>query len=318
MDQHFLPECYLKEFCDNGEFYKIDCSLLHLNKKPYPRKVTPAAICYDKDFCTLTPEFKNLYTGYQDFDPLFLEEKFFLYENKYPGIINKIKNGDSFLNIDDAKTFLYSCLDFKIRNNYFRDIHSDLRRNTLNDPTGIIKYKTDPEFQKVKDRFNISQGQAIDIIDGIRFNILNDDNFTKNSHIAALVARYTSNYSHHDVIISNLLYYKWKFILSNNEFITSDNPGWSLDKNNQVHNTKFDKDFQFLMPITPRHCLAITDSELDLEYYNNPTKKKLYAGYQNKDIIDGINGLSINHFKKYLFSTKKETGEKICNILKIR
>lgn len=60
MDQHFLPACYLEQFCSTeGEFYKLDCSLLKRGKKPYPLKVTPAAICYGKDFMHLLMTLKK-------------------------------------------------------------------------------------------------------------------------------------------------------------------------------------------------------------------------------------------------------------------
>jgi hypothetical protein len=104
MDQHFLPACYLEQFClKEGMFYKVDCSLLKLGKKTYPLQVVPAAICYGKDFYALTDEFKRIYPSFKDYDRNFLEERFHRYERGYSSIINKIKEGKSILTTAEAE-----------------------------------------------------------------------------------------------------------------------------------------------------------------------------------------------------------------------
>jgi hypothetical protein len=317
MDQHFLPQCYLNEFCQNGKLFKIDCSVLKYYKTPYPREATPASICYGRDFYTLTSEFKEMYRAYKDLDPLFLEKQFHKYENTYPEIIKKINNGNAYLDTSDAIKFLFSCIDIKLRNDYYRDASHFNQKAALLDSVYDQELKEQELFTKINMRINIDKDSFDNALSARRNKLLSDPHFNKHTHLMSLISRYQLKSGIHDVIVSNLLFYKWKFFISNNKFITSDNPGWSLDTNSVVHNTKYDKGFQFIMPITGSRCLAITDVEFDLDYYNDPAKKLIYAGYASDDTIDRLNRLSINHFKRYLFAPSKEVGDEISKIIRL-
>jgi len=303
MDQHFLPACYLDQFCGaGGKFYRLDCSLLKLGKKPYPLAVTPAGICYGKDFYALTDEFKKFYPTFAGYDRNFLEEKFHLYENSYPAIINKIKNGDPLLSAAEAKVLLYSLIDFKLRNHYLRDKNEQLRRDVVHNVLGSTKSSP-----------LVKQAAA-----SIKDNILSDPEFAKHSHLATMMARETSGSSVQDLFVATMIRYKFKLMISYGEFITSDNPGWTISKDNKLHNIKFDQDFHYLMPLTPRHCLSISHNDLDNNYINDPGKKKLYASYIDAETIVTINRLSIDHFSNYLFASDKATAERIAGLVKLK
>lgn len=308
MDQHYLPQCYLNEFRnDDGHFFKLDCSILRYDKKPYPLKTTPAAVCYKPNFYTLTDEFKQMYPMYKDLEPFYLENKFHIYERVYPALISKIKTGARFLNSDDAIKFLYSCIDFKIRNFYFRDnvLMQNKRQEIIKKHyNGYLNNESILEY--IQKSFKVDRNTVNEIIQTEKSKHLNDPDYAKHSHIATMIDRSQQSSNIYDVIISNFLFYKWNFFKSKNQFITSDNPGWSLDKRNAVHNTRFENGFQFIMPITSSYCLCISDDKIDMNYYNDSTKKLLFEGFASDEMITRINNLSINHFKQYLFASSYE------------
>jgi hypothetical protein len=303
MDQHFLPACYLDQFCaDNGKFYRIDCSLLKRGKQPYPLLVTPAAICYGKDFYALTEEFKKVYPAFAAYDRNFLEERFHRYERAYLAIINKIKQGNPLLPAADAELLLYSLMDFKLRNNYVREKNEQLRRNVVNNL--LDGMPASPMLEQVAA--------------SMKAEILSDPDFGKHSHLAAMMGRERADLAIQDKFVATMIRYKFKLMISCGEFITSDNPGWAIGKNNRVHNIKFDEDFHYLMPLTPRHCLSISHNDLDQYYLNAFRQKKLYAAYVDAETIGPINRLSIDHFSNYLFAADKAGADKAAGQVRLK
>jgi hypothetical protein len=303
MDQHFLPACYLDQFClTGGKLYRVDCSLLKLGKKPYPLEVTPKAICYGKDFYALTDDFKKVYPAFAAYDQNFLEEKFHRYERGYPAIINKIKQGIPVLSAAEAELFLYSLIDFKLRNNYLREKNEQLRRDVVNNVLGGIKASSLME----------------QVAGAMKAEILSDPEFGKHSHLATMMGRETAGSAVQDKFVRTMIRHKFKLMISYGEFITSDNPGWTISQDNKVHNIKFDQDFHYLMPITPRHCLSVSYNDLDNDYIDEPSQKKLYAAYADAEMIAIINRLSIDHFSNYLFAADRAGAERAAAQVKLK
>jgi hypothetical protein len=303
MDQHFLPACYLDQFCLNeGKFYRVDCSLLKRGKKPYPLQVVPAAICYGSDFYALTDEFKTLFPRFRDYDRLFLENRFHRYENVYPAIIGKIKKGIPVLTTAVAELLLFALIDFKLRNVYLREKNEQLRRDVVEKVFG--EAKASPVLQQVAG--------------SMKGEILNDPKFAKHSHLATMMAREAAGSSVQEKFVRTMMRYKFKLMVSYGEFITSDNPGWTVSEDNKLHNIKFDENFHFLMPLTPMHCLSISHNDPDLVYENDPSQKKLYPVIADQEMISDINRLSINHFTNYLFAADKAMAERIAGEVKVK
>ncbi|MCO5948562.1 DUF4238 domain-containing protein [Mucilaginibacter flavidus] len=303
MDQHFLPACYLDQFClKEGKFYRIDCSLLKKGKKPYPLEVVPAAICYGRDFYALTDEFKKLYPAFKDYDRLFLEERFYRYENVYPAIIGKIKKGIPVLTAAEAELLLFALIDFKLRNDYVRKKNEQLRRDVV-----------DKVFRETKETPLLQQVAA-----SMKEEILSDPQFAKHSHLATMMGREAAGSAIQEKFVRTMMRYKFTLMVSYGEFITSDNPGWTVSEDNRVHNIKFDENFHFLMPLTPMHCLSISHNDPDPAYESDPSKKKLYPVIADQEMIGDINRLSIDHFTNYLFAADKATAERIAGEVKLK
>ena len=303
MDQHFLPACYLEQFClKDGKFYRVDCSLLKLGKKPYPLQVVPAAICYGKDFYALTDAFKRIYPSFKDLDRNFLEEKFHRYEREYTGIINKIKEGKPILTAAEAEMLLFSLIDFKLRNQYLRIKNEQLRRDVVENVLGEGKAKHGwPE-----------------VAAAMKEEILSDPEFAKHSHLATMISRAEKGSTVQEQFVRKMMRYNFRLMISYGEFITSDNPGWTVDQNYKVHNIKFDENFHYIMPLTPRHCLSISYNDFDFAYARNPSEKRLYPILAGAEMIAGFNGLSIEHFINYVFAADKETAERIAKQVKLK
>lgn len=156
------------------------------------------------------------------------------------------------------------------------------------------------------------------IVAAMQKDILSDPQFAKHSHLATMMARETKGSAIQEKFVQTMICYKFKLLISYGDFITSDNPGWFISSNNSLHNIKFDKDFHYLIPITPRHCLSISYNNLDNEYIKNPSQKRIYATYVDAETITTLNRLSIDHFTNYLFASNKLTAERIADLVKLR
>lgn len=148
--------------------------------------------------------------------------------------------------------------------------------------------------------------------------ILGDPDFAKHSHLATMMGRETAGSAIQDKFVQTMIRFKFKLMISYGEFITSDNPGWSIGQDNQLHNIKFDEDFHYLVPLTPKHCLSISYNDLDNDYARNPSTKKIYAAYVDDETIAIINRLSVDHFSNYLFASDKAGAERAAGQVRLK
>lgn len=302
MKQHFLPVCYLKEFVNlEGKIHSIDISLLKYNREVFDEAKYPAEVCRSIDFYTIQPKSIAKFPHMRDLRPLHLEESFHFYEREYPKIVNKIKSGQRALILKDAELLLYAIVDFKIRNIYFREkIVPKAHKNIIED--NLNRMKQEIRTTDLESLNNITKEDFLKALDKVQKDFDPTPENHAQSHLSSMALRRNTNDQVHTKIVRHLLEFEWLILMSNNQFITNDNPGVSIDKNNVVQNTKFDKDYIFFFSLTPSHVLSVNPRILDLRFKQVKSQKNLHFRTAGQQFIDAINEMHGYHLSRYIFA----------------
>nr|WP_232325422.1 DUF4238 domain-containing protein [Pedobacter panaciterrae] len=313
MKQHYLPECYLKEFTNaEGRLHTLDINLLKHKRKVFDEPRFPAAVCRSKNLYTIKPEFSKGFKHLKGLHPMYLEYKFQDYEKHYPALIDKLKRGQDYLQNDDARRLIYTLVDLKIRNPYFRENSIRGKQEPVIDNL-FDSYREQIKHIDLRQFPNLSEESMLKTMDDVKASYMNDEDFAQKTHISSMVQRNKDEYSIHQKITDHLLRFEWLMLVSDNEYITTDNPGVSLDKNNVIQNTKFDENFFFLMPLTPSLCIGISPTILDKSYDPRIGKKRLLFGKAVPQMIDIVNQMHGHHLTQYVFANNKALIDRIAS-----
>jgi len=314
--QHFLPQCYLQGFAgDNGKLQTLNLELLlEHGKIPYPREFTPAQLCYEDDFYTLG-EGMETFNVKDVADKYTIEKRFHAYENKYRDLISKIEKG-GVLQSDDAAFLIRIIFDLKFRNKYFRDkfiaprqaevvneASDEIRELIVNDPDYLSKYE------------GATEAEILTLSDDIRKKLLNDPDFKKNAHLSALYRQEDGYADALNMLTPKLLHCQWVVLKSDHQFVSNDNPGCSMDKNSLIHNSYFERDFMFFIPLTSSFCLTISDAGIDMDHYNDPRYKRFPVVKAPQSMIDSSNNFAFRHFNKFVYGRDKNLLSQLAKTL---
>ncbi|GAB2630839.1 hypothetical protein GCM10027035_26890 [Emticicia sediminis] len=254
-NHHLVPQKgYLEKFTNrNKEIFK--CKLdTKLSKKL--KGFATTAICYGKDYYKFDNE--SLLKPYNIDDPFYIEKKVFQkYENHIGKIIDKIEKKQSFLTIDDCKTLILGLIDIKFRNPFFRKSdYSTTIDNVVNEMINDGSF-----IEHISKEFNLSIDSAIEFTHTSKENLKN--NSSKDLHNFLLLNRHLESTPIHNYLNNLLLNLEWQILCvpTNNQFITSDNPGFCVESG-QLHNTKFTGNFTFVYPLSKSIAVQISSSQL--------------------------------------------------------
>ncbi|WP_199119360.1 DUF4238 domain-containing protein [Pedobacter sp. ASV28] len=302
MKQHFLPEVYLKEFRNKeGKLHCLDCSLLKFDRKVFDQPKYPAEVCRSKDFYTLKPSFKAKNPDIFDLSPLHIEKSFHAYESEYPKLITKIKSRQKALLIKDAHLLIYVLLDLKIRNNYYREkVVSKALKDILEYDLSELKKQIDLDSEG---RFpDDAKEQFEKCSEKVKRDYIEYPEQHAESHLSSIAMARSRNDEMHVKISQHLQHFQWKVYISDHRFIITDNPGFSLDYNNVIHNTKFDKEVVVFFPLTPSMCLCVNTLKIDKRFEEINTQKVTTYERATDKLIDFINDNHNLYFSRYVFS----------------
>lgn len=291
-------------------------TFIKYGKIPYPREFTSAQLCYEDDFYTLGEgmeafNVKGVSDKYQ------IEKSFHSYERKYQQLIAKIERGQVFTS-GEASFLIRIIFDLKFRNKYFRDkLIAPRQAEVVNDASDQIRQLilNDPEY------LGKYEGALVDEIlalsDAVREKLLHHPDFKKNAHLSALFRQKDGYKDILDILLPKLLHCRWVVLASDNQFISNDNPGCSMDKNNNIHNSYFDKDFMFFIPLSSSLCLTISDAGIDMDFYNNPNYKSYPRVKALQAMIDTSNSFAFRHFNKFVYGPDKQLLEQLAKTIEV-
>lgn len=312
--QHYLPKSYLKCFSNKkGDIYTLNWEVFKWGKVPRPVSSHPSKIAKKVNFYKLDFEVPNQYVKLKELDENLIENQFFKY---YENCINKLIERltiQRMLHSTDAELFIRSLFDIKMRNLYWRENFFEKNKISLvtNTLEGSAKkyvelgYKLPDDYEQV--------------IEQIKNSFLSDERFAHKQHINSILSRRLKDERIESLVVNRLIYYEWILLYSSSgDFVTTDNPGFSVDKFERIHNTRFDDDFGFVFPLTPHYCLTISDNfRVDLRYYENHDIKAATIKTATEDQIYLYNKAALFYTNKYVISDKEESLIRFINKLKI-
>lgn len=318
MGQHYVPEVYLKQFSHKqGMLYvlnKTDAakySNYRIDSKAY------RSYCQEKDFYLIDTEAIKIFGLEENIHALEVENKTnAYYEERYNGYLQKIINGKFFSTLE-AEIFIKMLVHFKMRNKFWRNSFNDGRlkeifKNGLKESAYLAINNKDlyPE---------ISQEVKIHTINRVYERYMNIQELEKLFQLWSLLKRSQSDTQLTKHFIEVLLRSQWVLYISDktNQFIATDNPGFSIDGNSKLHNTKFVDGAKFYFPLSPFYCIVIDTGKIDTEYYFQPSQKKFEYQMANFAVVAIANHNGEKLATNYLFAADKNVLE-IFNITNSR
>ena len=255
---HIIPEVYLKFFTKKDrKLFKLKIELEKPPKKC--RDFYPSSVCYKHDYYKFDNEYYIDQYGIKDKDIL---EKFgFWYENKLGKIIKKIIEKSLFLTLEEAVTLASALVDFKIRNDSFRQLfYNSARIEQAFDSVLNEKVQSD-EFQELLKSGNINQEEFFTIWKDIKESYVDNEVVQKDLHNHSLLRRRIDNDNVIPKIVKKLLNIPWTILETtiNHQFISSDNSGFLIDGNGKANNIGFGGDINFYFPLNPYQTLFISN-----------------------------------------------------------
>jgi hypothetical protein len=300
MNNHIVPQVYLNQFTGKGKkIFKIKVD------EKYPKNILrewfTSEIGYKKDFYTIydLDFLKSL--GIEDKD--YLEKNGFKwYENKLDSIVKKIKKRQNYLTPTDAEILIRGLLHIKQRNDYHRiNFPKDYFIN-------LVKQKTIDVIETWEKSNEALIREALDFMDKKEQEWTNNNNFVNDNQNKLLIGESLQKNTVLNDIATLCLQCQWIILETTikNLFITSDNPGFCMDKQEIIHNTNFQGDFSFLFPLTPLHCLLIRHELQD----NVKSIKSLQFQEFNPEGVRLTNISTCTIANKEIYSGSQETIQK--------
>lgn len=306
---HFVPECYLKQFGNESKLYCSNLEILKKYKKLNNPQKDPGQICYEIDLYTIN---EPLEYNLNKFNNLYVECNILhASETKYRKIINKLIDQKE-LDCENSIFLSDFIIQLKQRNPYY------LKKSEINFKTTSQIAKTNM-FDKLSRDFrfkHIPSALLIYEIEKRMHVIKSKNNIIRSAQLKGMIDK-----SNPDSISINKFrdaILDCQFILldsseSKYDFITSDNPGYSITNDGYLENTKFKNGFTYYLPITSKYCLKFSDSNFD-NFHSNKSKIKYFLSQKvgNKE-VEKINIFSSQQVNKIIISDCLETITKVQN-----
>lgn len=296
-NHHFIPQVYLKEFSNSEK------KLFQL-KKGYKKisNKSVAQICYEADYFKVNS--KDILSFHKLEDQYHIEKNIFKkQENAYPKLLRKITfpSLESFLlKKSDVLFFLEILITIKRRNPIYRNQIINLYKKHV----ASEQFKKDLEIV-------IDISKRVDNIDSVeylkKYVEEAETNSVKQSDMYLQGFLDESNKTAKNAA-EILLQYKL-FIYHapyGFEFLTSDNPGFTLSHENQLLSFGgFRGTFKFIFPLTPKCCLLISSKEIDPKYLL--LTKEIQTIYTDVNTVNAINRNTYIIALKKVFSYTKNS-----------
>ncbi len=293
---HYIPECYLNAFADSKKkFWK------KRNDNGIISESNPAKVCYEIDANRIRNKSSLIFSNLQD--EYFIEKMAFRrQENNYPTVLSKlIKYSDFPLIVDKNKyhLFLETLITIKRRN-------PTSRKRLIG---GFIDSRTSSEaieaFKKELGReFKITHFTP-EMDNQIKYFFENEAQNPDTLHDMYLSA-YVNKTEYTTIAeITNQLYSLKQYVLHsplNNQFVTSDNPGFTKCGNDIISLGGFGGDFMFYFPISPNTCLFINTNNVEQQ---GIIEKPIYPVFVKSEIVSEINQYTKSIANSKLFAYSK-------------
>lgn len=301
MRQHYLPKCYLNEFVgEEGKIWSLQLKTEHASHLAKPLCYFPDQICKERDIYTINVPLQKDFV----FEPLhkyLIELDIFKnYEDRYPYIIAKIK-GEKTMRYDEMYLLLRILISLKLRNKYIKDYNAG--GNHVKIMKSVFAELKKKYIDSTNHQFgHYSKEQREHEFQSVYEKTMSDPEFERGMYLGTILKRELSPDGIIVEIVNRMMVAKWKILVApkGSIFITSDNPGYCLDRFGMYENTKFAEGF-FIFPLTPNHCLTIDYGDPDNVFWDT-SEKQFYYQLASTQFINSANRSSGLFINKYIFS----------------
>lgn len=299
---HYVPKCYLKSFTNSqNNFWK------KRNDNGKISLINPSQVCYEHDANRFR---KNQTLILNELEDEYYVEKYSFrnQENNYNKIIepiNKFSKEPKLISKSKYELFIKTLLTIKRRNpiskneiiQSFKGKYKDEEAvmnffQFLSEETGFNHFT--PEIEKFILDYLSSESQDIDRLHDM--------------YLSAFVENQA--YTTINQLTKDLFSLKHYILYANNEqeFITSDNPGF-LKLKDQIKNLSgFGGEFEFFFPLSPLACLYIKS---DIPDTSNSNEKVIFYRSIDSPLINYINKWSKTVSKNLIFALSSKTLESL-------
>lgn len=300
--QHFVPKVYLKRFAFNrtGEIYALKIKSKYPNIKV--KKVNISQICYSPDLYTIKTT--DVFKGEEFVDNYILEKELFDYEETFLNeVLNKLELRQN-INSVDSERLIVTLINFKHRNRLVFDILKN---------KGVLKFFLGRELERIKrknEKFEKKYGKEnveslMKLIEIASLKRMENEGYISDIINHSLEQLTKGKLNNHNWLIKQMARSKIFVYCTSPDypFITSDNPGFSVDQNEAVHNMNYYNAIAMGFPISPTRLLVIRPDELDP--YTPIIKEVKYIN-ANKEFVHLSNQATINTSIESIYSGNKD------------
>jgi hypothetical protein len=304
---HFVPQCYLKNFTQENQFYVLDVRKAQKGYKELPMPKHTGQICYFNNYYTIDENIGSSQFRLDTFDALYIEiEVLSRLENRYGKIFDKLSTNTR-LSLQDAINVADFIIQLKLRNPYWMRETLEKKKDSFIDSAmdslESDKFNSNPRFQHMP--MELKQAVA----NWVRTENKANPKFSKQMQLFSLIQRNLNQETRNEKFRLAIIDCKWMIYQTPENgpyFITSDNPGHSLKGNDGLtYNTNFTDPFMFFFPISPKLCLVIGGNEKDFVYSNKEQYKQYKSGLISSDLVIAINNSSMQCVNSLLIAVDK-------------
>lgn len=269
---HYVPECYLRNFMREDKFYYLNIPDAKQRPKEFARQSHPSNICYHYHYYKSPEEHEQSLFSLSKWDKLFVESKVLHeLETSYGQLFTSITSQQEIC-IEDANQFCDFIIQLKMRNPYYAaqaysikkvEETMDILLKTIEGENGPFAHLS-PEIKKQVAQEYIN-------------NLKENSNLEKELQLGSLIHSH-ENVKRREKFRDVLCGLTWQVLKAPDEgpyFMTSDNPGFVIDKNSKIENIRLKGDGYFFLPLSSQHCLAIDLSVKESENNIKAGKKRI-------------------------------------------
>jgi hypothetical protein len=302
-DSHIVPKVYLKKFVkQNGKLFKLRKDV---KKYPKPTDIHPSGICYKKGFYKFSGS--QILQGYTVTDVNILEKRGFLYENRLGKLVDKVIKPTETLLMREVADLSEMLFDIKGRNEYMRE-HGYSKHSINASIDNIIaeQERNREQIEPILQEGGMSFGRLRELTEGLRQEWTNNDIYSKELHNRSLLENKINPGETSQIVCNKLARGQWIIFETtiNQQFITSDNPGFCADQHERIYNTRFAGICSFYFPLTPYYFLVIMMEGDTIRAL--PNQSNVIRRYANAELVKIINQATFKMANKEVYAAYEQ------------
>jgi hypothetical protein len=290
-NQHYVPKSYLKHFLasESDEIFAIQFFKAG-NKWSRPKKYHINSICFSGDFYNLDLRIADYHSVNTDI----IERDAFWYEKYFIADIVEQAEKEQ-LNVEAIPDLAFFLLSMKSRNPRFRN--------------GYTQEKIDKNLKKSIEELNseleqIGNPELIKVAKSVIDELSSKPPKSKELHNGSILRAHSNNNAVFKSVLNRVVNYNiviYRPKKPEDTFITTDSPGYSVDKDKAFFDTKYIDDLYHFIPISSQLAICFHNPD-----FYKPTERITYQELNSEEIFQLNYGSAVNRTKN-IYSSNEAT-----------